>query len=426
MTELTTPAPVSAPVGAPTSAPARAYDVSLAPRGLAVVLLVGCRAAFRGLWLAAPLLLATTWSPGELSATVTAIGGFGWLAVLLASAEKTVLKHVPRLPRLAGQVARSALSVAALPLGLSLVAAVVLSVLGHGAAIWAWGLVWAITGGLLQSVAALHRLERRAWRDGLIFGAAALWLLGVTGATIAADWSPITWLAACTSGLLLVAAAATALAAPTLRGIERRSARRPIAASFLLLGLPEVLSLASVSAGYWALAAASAQGSVGASEATRFYVAVTAAGVAGAFVLYLVRLHQPDVSLRARDHAAAVLDEAGGWLDRALVTGVAVGVLALVAWALGAPELVVLAGLTAGEIVVFTQRTVAVNRIENAAARRLPVNVAAGAAGLATACLVLCLLVASGAASGALVAMGALVAAQVVNASVLRVVGVRR
>lgn len=406
------------PVGSSTRVVSTSYGESLTHRGRTLMTLVACRAAFRGLWLAAPLLLAATWSASELALTVTALGGFGWFTVMLASTEKTVLKHVPRLPRLAGQISLISLVAIVVPLVLGLLVAVPLTIAGDDAAIWAWGLVWAVTGGFLQAVAALHRLDRRVWADALIFGVAAGWLLAVTGATILVDWSPITWLIGCTSGLMVLAFVSVAAVRPRLVGVRRAAAVRPIFTSFLLLGLPEVLSLASVSFGYWALAVTSS-GQVGI-EATHYYVAVTVAGVAGAFVIYLVRLGQPRVSLRARSEGASVvLAEARHWLDRALVTGAVVAAATLAAWLLGAPGWLTLAGLTLGEAVVFTQRTVAVNRVENASSKRLPINAVAAGAGLVTACVVLLLFAES---AGAQAAMGALVAAQVVNASVLRVV----
>lgn len=409
-------APAATEPTAPEAVPSVRSDPSYTPQRRTMLVLFACRAAFRGLWLAAPLLLATTWSTAELATTVTAIGGFGWLTIMLASTEKTVLKHAPRLTRLAGQVSRSAVGLVVVPLVVGLVVAVPLTVSGHGAAVWAWGLVWAATGGLLQTTAALHRLDRRAGVDALIFGGAATWLLTVTATTIALDLDPIPWLVGSIAGLLVIAAAALVAVRLRLAGVRRRAARRPLARSFLLLGLPEVLSLASVSAGYWALAATPAGPEGG--EATLYYVAVTVAGVAGAFVGYTVRLQQPDISLRARrEGPAVVLAEARRWLDQALVTGALVGGVALAAWLLGAPALLVLAGLTVGEIVVYTQRTVAVNRIENAAAKRLPVNAAASGAGFVVACLVLVLFADD---AGARAAMAALVVAQVVNALVLR------
>lgn len=404
------------PAGTPTAAPAAAYDASYLPQRRTVLLLISCRAAFRGLWLAAPLLLATTWSTSELAVTVTAIGGFGWLTILLASTEKTVLKHAPRLARLAGQVSRSTVVAVGIPLVAGLVVALPLTAAGSDSAVWAWGLVWAATGGLLQAIAALHRLDHRAGVDALVFGGGAGWLATVTTATILFGWAPIPWLVGCISGLLVIAACGLWAVRARLTGVRRRAARRPIARSFLMLGLPEVLSLASVSAGYWALAATSAGAEGG--EATRYYVAVTVAGVAGAFVGYTVRLQQPDISLRAkREGADVVLAEARRWLDRALVTGIVVAAATLLAWLLGASGPLILAGLTLGEIVVYTQRTIAVNRFENASAKRLPINAAAAGAGLLTACVVL-IVFAEGA--GALAAMAALVVAQVVNAAVLR------
>lgn len=404
-------------VGSKQSGARESPAAKFTPRGRTMLALVACRAAFRGLWLAAPLMLATTWSARDLALTVTAIGGFGWCTILLASTEKTVLKHVPRLPLLAGQISRATLAMGFVPLSLALVTAILLTVAGHTAGIWAWGLVWAITGGVLQGIAALHRLDRRAWIDALIFGGGAAWICAVTGATILEAWPPVAWLIGCVSGLLVIVLVAVAAVRPRLAGVRRKAAVGPLARSFLLLGLPEVLSLASVSAGYWALAATAPEAA--SADATLYYAAVTLAGVAGSFVIYLVRLGQPDISLRARSHGTArLLVEARRWLDQALITGLVVAVATLAAYLFGAPGWLTLAGLTLGEVVVFTQRTIGVNRVENAGSRRLPMNVGAAAAGLGVACLVL-LVFAGGA--GAHAAMGALVAAQVVNALVLRV-----
>lgn len=384
------------------------------PRLGTVGLLMVGRALFRGLWLAAPLLLAGTWTARELGSTIAAIGGFGWLTVLLGATEKTLLKQVPRLPRLANQTVRAAVVTVTVPLVLTLALAVALTLWRPGPALWAWGLVWAVTGGFLMTIAAVHRLDRRPWVDVLVFAGGGLWLLGVTAVTIVADLTPLAWLITCQSGVALIALVALLACRDRWRpGVRRRAATAPLRRSLLLLSLPEVLSIASVSAGYWAIALLGAP-----SQATAFYLAVTIAGVFGAVTVYVVRLRQPDLSLRLRGPGAVTGERRAARIaSHAVFAGVGVALLALVSLAAAAPVWATLGLLTLGEILVFGQRTVAANLVENARSRWLLGNATASATGLLVAVLVLVLAVPG---YGAVGAMGALLVAQICNAAYLR------
>ncbi len=389
-------------------------SVPYAPSWVSTGVVLAGRAGFRALWMVAPLLLATTWTAEELGRTVAVIGGFGWLAILFATAEKTLLKQVPRLPRLAGQVSRQTLATVLVPLACVLAAATLSTLTGVGPTLLLWGLCWGLTGAVYQVVAALHRLAHRPGADALLFASGALALLAATGVTVALDLRPVAWVVTCLVLLLAVAAAGlAAVPREMFDGVRRRAAVTPLRRSLLLLGLPEVLSIVSVSAGFWAVAAFAPE-----HEAVRYYVAVTVASVFGATTTVVVRLHQPDVSLRLRGSgAAAGEDAARRILARAVVAGAGTAALAVGAHLLGAPWWATLTLLTAGEVVVFTQRTVAANLVENSRSRWLPGNVGASACGLLAAAVVLLTCTGRG---GALAAMGALVAAQLCNATALR------
>ena len=309
---------------------------------------------------------------------------------------------------------RSSLLVVGVPLAVALVAATTSTVTDHGPALLLWGVVWGLTGALFQTVAAVHRLAHHVTADVVMFASGGAWVLVATGTTIAADLDPVTWIVTCLAGLLLIALVSLAsVPRARFRGPRRGAAAAPIRRSLLVLSLPEVLSIAGVSAGFWAIAAFAPE-----VEATRYYVAVTIAGVFGATVGFLVRLHQPDISLRLRGAGAAAGEaDARRILDRAVTAGVLTAAVAVAAHALGAPWWTTLALLTAGEIVVFTQRTVAANLVENARSRWLPGNVAASACGLTAAAVVLLLATERW---GALAAMAALVTAQLCNAVALR------
>lgn len=384
------------------------------PGRLITLGLLGGRAAFRGLWMLAPLLLATTWSAHTLGSTLAAIGTFGWVTLLLGSTEKTLLKQVPRLRLLGGQIVRTALGLVIGALLVTILIAVALTALDAAHEMLAWGLAWACAGALFGVVASLQRLAGHITTDLVLFGFAGLWVLLVTGATVLLDWGPHGWLLTIIGGLTCVSLVSlTRLPTRWLRSPHRDSVTRPVLLSLLGLGLPEVLSFAGVSAGFFAL------GTFGdPREATRFYVAATAAGVFGAVTTYLVRLRQPATSMRLRGAGARNGEQsARRLLDRAILCGLIALAAALLLVVLDLPRWVGLGALTLAEILVFTQRTVAANLIENARSRWLPGNAAAAGLGLLSALVVLALWARSG---GAEAAMAALVVAQLVNSTALR------
>lgn len=381
-------------------------------RGTLGLLILG-RAAFRGLWLAAPILLAGTWSADELGRTLAAIGGFGWVVLLMGGAEKVMLKQVPRLPRLAAQIVRWAFTVTLLPLACALVVAATVTVAGSGASIWWWGLVWAFLGGWLQVLASCHRLERRAWADVVTFAGGGAWVLAVTAATALARWSPVTWVVGCTAGVLAVSMLTALPCRALVRGATRRTAAaRPLLRGMVLMGLPDVLSIASLSAGYWALALLGDHADV-----TPYYVALVSAGVLNAMLGYLLRVHQPEVSLRLRG-AGAIRGERlarrlSGWTFLVAVLTIAV---ALAASGAGLPAPAVLALLAVGQLLTLALRMIAATLVENSRNRWLTGNVVASGVGLAVCCLVLLTLTPT---LGAVAGMTGLVSAQAGAAAVM-------
>lgn len=394
----------------PTPAAAPAYATTRRTVG---ILLLG-RAAYRGLWLLAPLLLATTWSAADIGRTVAAVGTFGWLVMLLSSAEKTALKQVPRLPRLANQILRTMVAIVVIPLVVALPVAVGWAVLDADSALWPWAVVWALTGAVVQVLASMHRIEHRNWADALTFVGGAGWLLTATGLTIALGWRPLTWLIVCEAGMLVIIGVGLVACRGRLRvDVRRRAANRPLRRSLLLLGLPETLSLASVGAGYAMISLVSQP-----HEAAWLYIAVTAAGVIGSMVAYVVRVRSPEISLRLRG-AGAITGErqARRLAERALLGGIGFGLLGILAAVATSLPWLVLAVFTVGEIVIFAQRTVAANLVENSRSRWLQGNVRASATGLVTAVVVMAVATPVWGAAGA---MGGLLAGQIANAAYLR------
>lgn len=388
--------------------------IGLTPRRHTVGLLLAGRAAFRGLWLAAPLLLAGTWTAAELGSTLAAIGGFGWVTLMLGGTEKATLRLVPRMPRLSGQVARLAFGATVLPLAAAMTAAVLATVAGSHLAVWLWGLSWAVLGGWLQQIAAAQRLEGRAWADTAMFGAGGAWILAVTGATVLTGLAPLTWLIGCQAGLLAVSLVGLYWGRGLLTrpGPTRPLLVRPVLRGMALLGLPEVLSNASLSAGYWAITLLGSPHDV-----APYYFSLVTAGVFGSVIAYVARVHQPGISLRQRGAGAAAGEHRARLLARYAVSiGLSTLGVSVVAWRTGAGVPVLLGLLVIGEILVFGLRTVCANLVENSRSRWLPGNVLASASGLVLAAVVLLLGTAS---LGPVAAMSALLISQITNAAVL-------
>lgn len=385
-----------------------------APQGRAWGVLLLGRATFRALWIFAPLLMAVEWSDAEVGATVAAMGSFGWFALALASTEKTLLKYVPRMPRLTPALARQTLLVSAVP---TAIAVAVASLADQDRALIFWGLAWAATGGSLQVVASLHRLARKTTWDTLLFVAAATWMLVTSGLSIALHASPIAWFAGCVTGLIAIQILSLAWLPPRWRRATptrstHRLLRRPLLRSLVLLGLPEVLSLTSVSAGFWAISAVGQP-----RDAIRYYVAVMGAGIVGSLVAYVVRLLQPDVSLRMRGDGIEVgRRRALRLVTYAVASGLSCLAVVALAIVLDSSWWLILTLLTVGEIAVFALRTVAANLVENGRRAWLAGNSAASATGLGVAVVLLFTTVSSG---GASAAMAALVVAQICNAALL-------
>lgn len=394
------------------------------PRLSDMVRLAAGRGVFR---LASQLMsvaLVLVWGAETFGRFANAMGLCAWLVFVPTAAEKAALKVLPRMRVLAPDVARLTVRFAALPV-LALVAAFVVAVAVSPLSTVALYLVtasWSAATGLLMTVSGLHRLRGRPLLDAGAFGVVTCVVLAATGVTWVVGWSPAAHLSVLLAGALAVTACSLA-ALPRPWVLGPRPARRLLPAlgrSVWLLGLSELLDVAALSVVYLVLAAAGRT-----TDSGPLYLAVLVASMAGALLLYQLKLYQPATSARLRGTGGSggrvrtlrllVLAERAGLGCAVLLAGC----LALPAGraALLSESYVVLGVLLAVEIALSTTVMYANFLLENTNSRVLTLTSAAAGVGLgATAVLAVALVPPFGAAGG----LAALVLAVAVKAGVLR------
>lgn len=249
--------------------------------------------------------LAIAWDEGAFGQFANAMGLCAWLALLPTAAEKTALKVVPRLRVLRARVAALTLLAAAAPVVALLIAlAVSLVAAPHSTAtLYLAAAAWSAATGFLMTVSGLHRLRGRPLLDASAFGALTVLVLAGTAATWLLDWSP-------TTHLLVQLACVCAVAGYSTSGLPaewvlpgtpaRGRVLRAYGRSAGLLGLSEILEVAGASLVYLTLALS---GRV--TDSGPLYVALLVASMAGAFLLYQMKLHQPAFSARLRGAGGA-------------------------------------------------------------------------------------------------------------------------
>ncbi|MFI9509735.1 hypothetical protein [Nocardia sp. NPDC052566] len=280
------------------------------PRAGTVLSLLAGRGTFRIAYHATALALLAIWGTERFAVYAGAVGATAWLALLSSGPEKTVLKLVPRLPRLAGAVVRTALLTASVPVLLA--AAGTAAMAGSPAVIYPLAALWSAGLGLLGVAVAVHRATGRPLRDSQGFLLLAVLLPAAATAVASSGFSPV--------GAVLAAAVSTlVVAALSMRGITVAAApRTPTAAivrSELLLGLYEPLGAAGVGVLYVALAVSGRR-----DGSATLYLALLVSSVIGAGTLYLLRVYQPASSVRLRGAGART----GRALTRRLLLAVSI------------------------------------------------------------------------------------------------------
>ncbi|MFC9997162.1 hypothetical protein [Nocardia sp. NPDC127526] len=390
------------------SAPDR---VALPTIGTVLSLLAG-RGAFRIAYHAMALVLLACWGAEAFGLYAGAAGATAWIALLSSGAEKTVLKLVPRLPRTANAVARTAVLTSAVPLAIAVLCTVVAA--GSTAVVYPLAAAWSAGLGLLTVVVAVHRAAGRPARDSRGFLLLTALLLIATGAgTRLTPAGQLLLLAMTTCGAALWSARGIGAALSATAGWTSARPRRQVTAavlrSELLLGLYEPLGAASVGVLYFVLALGSRHG-----DSTTLYLALLVSSVVGSLLLYLLRIYQPASSLRLRGTGArAGIDIARRLFVIALAgSGAGCALAAVAAGPFSGTALLVV--LLCFEIPMHALVSLALFLLENTGSREL-IIAATGAAAQFAAVVVLAPLLIP--AHGPVAALWALVASYAVLAA---------
>ena len=277
------------------------------PRVTTLRLLAG-RSAFRAAGQLMTVVLALAWGAGTYGAFANALGVCVWLVFLPTAAEKAALKLLPRSGVLAPDVARLAVRTAAVPAavpGAFLLAAVAATAAtgwpGATVELYLASATWFVATGALMTLSGLHRLQGRPGLDARAFGIAAAVIAVVTTVTALAHLRPERHLLLLVAGVAPVVAASLLALPPTWRrGRGRRRLLPVFGRSMVLLGLTELVDAVALAVLYVLLAAS---GRIG--ESGPLYLTMLPFGVLCSFVLYLLRLRQPDTSRRLRGTGAA-------------------------------------------------------------------------------------------------------------------------
>ncbi|MFE9581049.1 hypothetical protein ACFYO1_32065 [Nocardia sp. NPDC006044] len=344
------------------------------PAARTVVSLVAGRGGFRIAYHGIALGLLATWGADVFAVYASAVGATAWIALLSSGPEKAVLKLVPRLPRTAAAVVRTALLTAAVPLAIAVLLMVVTA--GSPAVIYPLAAAWSAGVGLMTVVVAVHRAAGRPARDSLGFAVLAVLLAASVVLAAAGALSPVGELALLVLVTFGVAAWSARGAAPvaSLLARPRRGVTGAVLRAELMLGLYEPLGSAGVGVLYAVLALSDQRGS-----STTLYLALLISSVVGSLTLYLLRIYQPVSSLRLRGAGGrAGTDLARRLLTAALISGVlGCALVALLAGNLSATALIAL--LLCFEIPIHAVVSLALFILENAGRRELTIAAASAA-----------------------------------------------
>lgn len=400
------------------------------PRLSVMVRLAAGRGVFRLASQVMAVALAVVWGAETFGVFANALGLCAWLLFVPTAAEKAALKALPRMRFLTADVARLVVWLATAPVLALLAAFTVALLMGPqgtvtlylGTAVW-----WTATG-LLMTVSGLHRLRDRPMRDAAAFGATTGVVVAGTLVTWFVGWSPTAHLTLLLGGLLAVIAHSL-YALPRDWVLGTGSGRKLLPAlgrSTWLLGLSELLDVAALSTVYLVLAVTGRT-----TDSGPLYLAVLVASMAGALVLYQLKLYQPATSARLRGAGGAAGRARTFRLLRAAERGglaFAAVMAVLVAFPSGRDLLttesyLVLGAILAVEVAVSSLVMYANFLLENTNSSVLTItSVAAGVGLAATALIALAVVPWLGAAGG----LAALVIAAAVKASALRGLLLRR
>ena len=271
--------------------------------GMVTAWLLAGRGGFRLAGQLMTVVLAAVWGARTYAQFANAVGVCVWLAYLPTAAEKAALKLVPRGGVLAADLARPAFWAAVGPALLLAVATGVAALVAptSTAVLYLATATWSTCTGGLMTLSGLHRLNGRPALDSRSFGVAAVLVVAVTAVTWRAGLRPATHV------LLLVAAitpvlvlSAAALPVGWRRGRARRRVGRLFARTLVLMGVTELVDAVALGILFVLLAAYGRLADSG-----PFYLTVLPFGALGSVMLYLLRVRQPQVSLRLRGTGAA-------------------------------------------------------------------------------------------------------------------------
>jgi hypothetical protein len=399
-----------------------------------IIRLVAGRGAFRLSTQVMAIALVAVWGADEFGGYANALGLCMWLVFLTMAPEKAALRTLPRTRVVTDDVARLVVRATVAPVALAVVVLAGFLVLAPDsrATLYLAAAVWSLASGTMMTVAALHRLRGKPSLDAAAFTAAAVVVLGVTATTWVIRWSPLHHLTVLVAATLVLLAVVTlalprewlVASAPHRGGLLRR-----LAATSALLGLSDVLTSMANSSVYLMLALYGRTADSG-----PFYLGLMLSGAVCQFLVYQLKLNQPQLSARLRGPGAAWgRARANVLLRNAIRFGTGIGVAFFAAIAIpsvrafvndgGFGTIAVFVVLVVLEIGVFMLVTYAGFLLENTNGKALFTTTSAAAAGLvATVAFAAALVPAFGAVGGFL----ALLLATAVNGYVMRALLLRR
>lgn len=282
------------------AAPAGRYRV----RGRVLVSLLLGRGTYRVTQLAAQVLLLPIWGTQRYGVYAGASATFSFLISLMVSGpEKTVLKLLPRAPRTGPPISEALAAILwVLPLPLLAAFALTTALGEHGkSAIYLGAATVTFGTGCTQLLIGLHRAAGRPRYDSRSFFVLTLLQLALLGVAASGRVQPLGYLAT-----LVVAQTAlntvllVRLGHPSLRIRSRAGFLRRVCWTALLMGSPDVCMYLAPGLLFALLGATAWAGQVGV-----VYV-VTIIWTSGVnLLIYVLRVYAPATSLRGAGRSAA-------------------------------------------------------------------------------------------------------------------------
>ncbi len=304
-------------------------------RATLTALLAG-RGSYRLIQLAATVLLLPVWGAGY-GTYAAAVASFSWLtALVLTGPEKTVLKMLPRAPRTGPLITEALLGLVwLLPVPLLLAFATVLVLRPGGPApVYVGVATMQLGAGCTLLLIGLHRAAGRPRVDAGSFFVLSATLVVLVALAAAGYLQPLGYVTAVVGvQIALNATLAGALGRPSVRIWQRPAFLRRLVWTAVLMGTTDVCLYLTTGVLFAMLAASALADQVG-----RLFVIEVLWSAGVNFLLYVLRVYAPQISLRQTGRAAQQGRVRAGRLARA-IAGYNAGWLAVVGVILAATEL---------------------------------------------------------------------------------------